>query len=190
MTITIPYFSLCNLIFPLSLHLSKRLMGNPLSVFVRGVLIFRMQNKKRGRPLDPSPPCFPLIISLSAFPLIPWSLVATHSHATRVLWKLYSAWELLPPYLDQGSLLSEAWLSLQGAGPSFPWVKLLHISTGLSSCPKPGGSPLLSSWVLITFSLFAKTSLPFVLLMIDFGTPLNLKIKIGLSKHKSRSHCF
>lgn len=140
MTITIPYFSLCNLIFPLSLHLSKRLMGNPLSVFVRGVLIFRMQNKKRGRPLDPSPPCFPLIISLSAFPLIPWSLVATHSHATRVLWKLYSAWELLPPYLDQGSLLSEAWLSLQGdklpLGQTSPYIHrslLLPKTRGISS---------------------------------------------------------
>lgn len=113
--------------------------------------------------------------NLFAFPLVPWSLAATHFHAMISLGKLFTVWEPLPPDLDYGSLLSESWPPLQG--PSFPWVKLLSISIGLISCPKSREWSLLSSCVPIGSYLFANTSLPFVPFFIDFTSPLNLKTK-------------
>lgn len=99
----------------------KGLRRNPPSIFVGVVLEFStkwMQKERKGRPLDPIPPCFLWIISLSAFPWVSWSLIAPRGCAMRGLWELYRAWELL--------CSSEAWQSILWdlATPSRSWPRL------------------------------------------------------------------
>lgn len=165
MTVTILYFSLI-LIFPLNLH-CKRLMGNPFTEFGDVVLKFRMQNKKEGRSKPTMSSTDNLFVGFTTGLLEPHCYpFLCHEMSVKAEQCLRTPSSLVRSSL--GSLLSEAWPSLQGSGSEQSLVKHLRTDTGFCSWSKPGGSLLLSSCVPAAFYLIPKTALLFVPFMMDF----------------------